>query len=307
MNDFKEYPYGRTLLFFEAYYPYDTEDVHYDEVMLSMSQCKTIDELITIRERLNEKIKKVGGSETFDKLPKDLKEELSQSSSIYSHQHWTITVKDNLRLDVNSCYDENVLRLLEKNESITANVCGECFINLSHCWELSPYKEKIIDVAKKKANIDVSELLETIVKRHEDFKEHWDCYKGFKEGMNGYNSAKKVVMDDFEYLKRFNWRLLPWEKSLYGEIDRDEIKKKEAFEKALKERREKREREEKEEEIRKREKEKNAETISTVLGVIIVIAIIVGLSIWMKSVEGGILLFIIICAVIKLYAGFFKN
>ena len=58
MNDYNEYTYGRTLRFFEAYYPYDTEDVHYANVMLSMNQCKTIDELIAVRERLKEKIKK---------------------------------------------------------------------------------------------------------------------------------------------------------------------------------------------------------------------------------------------------------
>lgn len=234
MDKFDEYTYARTLRFFEAYYPYDTEDVHYDDMMLSMSQCKTIDELITIRECVKEKIEKIGRSETYGMLPKDIIEELSEKSSIYSYQPWSITVKDNLRSDVNTCYDENVLRLLEKNESISANVCGECFINLSYCWERSPYKAKIIDIANKKANIDVSELLETIAKQKKGFNEHWDNYKGFKVGMNGYNKAKEVVIGDFEYLKQFNWRLLPWEKSMYREIDKEEIRIREEHERLRK-------------------------------------------------------------------------
>ena len=60
MDNFESYTYARTLRFFEAYYPYDNEDIHYANVMLSMNQCKTIDELIAVRECLKEKIKKIG-------------------------------------------------------------------------------------------------------------------------------------------------------------------------------------------------------------------------------------------------------
>ena len=46
MDIFDSYTYARTLRFFEAYYPYDNEDVHYADIMLSMNQLNTIDELI---------------------------------------------------------------------------------------------------------------------------------------------------------------------------------------------------------------------------------------------------------------------
>lgn len=72
MSKYDDYTYGRTLRFFEAYYPYDTEDVHYDNVMLSMRQCKTIDELIAVRERLKEKAEKVRSYTILDKIPQNI-------------------------------------------------------------------------------------------------------------------------------------------------------------------------------------------------------------------------------------------
>ena len=185
-----EFPYARTLRFFDAYYPYDVEDVHYDDVMLSMNECVTIDELISVRERLKEKVK---NTFHYEDLSKDIIRELLKSASVYAnYQSEYSRIQDNLRADINVCYDENVFRLFKESETITANSCGECFVNLSYCWEGSTYKELIIREAKERANIDVSELLETIAKRHKEFEKHWNEYKKFKEGMNGYNAAKKV-------------------------------------------------------------------------------------------------------------------
>ena len=52
MNDYSKYSYARSLQFFEAYYPYDTEKVNYAELMLSMNKLSTIDELLSIRNRI---------------------------------------------------------------------------------------------------------------------------------------------------------------------------------------------------------------------------------------------------------------
>lgn len=220
MNDYSNYSYGRILRFFDAYYPYDNEDIHYSEVIISMNQCSTIDELISIRERLKEKVKKITD---FKILPKDIIKELS----IINNRQLYGSIQDNLIHDIDSCYDENILRLLSESDNITEQLCGECFINLSYCFELSENKDLIIQLANERAKIDVSELLVTIAKRYESFKEHWIEFKRFNKEMNGYNSAKKVVEEDFEYLKKFKWRLLPWEKEYYFEIDREEQQKKE--------------------------------------------------------------------------------
>lgn len=277
MNDYNEYTYGRTLRFFEAYYPYDTEDVHYANVMLSMNQCKTIDELIAVRERLKEKIKKIGGVDTLDKLPKNIIDALSTSVSsnntIVRFQHWTINLRDNLKSDVDSCYDENVFRLFQKSNSITENSCGECFVNMTYCTPNSSYKDKIISEAKERTGIDVSVLLAEIAKRYREFGEHWKTYLTFKEGMNGYDAAKLAVEDDFGYLKQFNWRLLPNQKLLYSKIDREEIKRRELQAKLLKERKEQRERLAIEAEVKKRRENRKWAIAKIIIGVILFVGV----------------------------------
>ena len=307
MNDYNEYTYGRTLRFFDAYYPYDTEDVHYANVMLSMSQCKTIDELIEVRERLKEKIKKIGGVDTLDKLPKNIIDALSTSvssnNSKVRFQHWTSNLRDNLKSDVDSCYDENVFRIFQKSDTITENSCGECFVNMTYCTPNSSYKNKIISEAKERAGIDVSVLLAEIAKRYREFEEHWKTYQTFKEGMNGYDAAKLAVEDDFDYLKQFNWRLLPSQKLLYSKIDREEIKRRELQLKLLKERKEQRERVAKEEEERK-QKEYRKKAIAIIIIKIVIFAIIfVAIMALLVQIPSGvwnwIIAFIVWLAIMK--------
>ena len=301
MQEYSQYTYGSTLRFFEAYYPYDYEPVRYAELMLSMIQCKTIDELIAVRERLKRKIEKIDLSKVYDdKSHQELIDELSKCNSLYYSQLLITEIKDRLRLDVNSCYDENVFRLLKETKTINANVCGECFINLSHCWELSKYKDMIIDVAKNKANIDVSELLDKIAKRYKEFGDHWNKYKGFREGMNGYLPAKQVVEDDFAYLKQFNWRLLPKEKAQYNIIDREEIKRREEelikrkkkIEEFEKKKKEHEEQLKKYEEKYKKEKEKDenkAFIFKIIVGVIAVIAVVILLIAILPPIDSTIM------------------
>ena len=226
MNDYNKYTYGRTLRFFEAYYPYDTEDVRYADVMLSMNQCTTIDELITIRERLKGKVKSIDYYGLANKVPKDIIDELSNSapsqSVVYFNKY--SRPEEKLKADIDTCYDENLFRLFKENKEITEKTCGECFVNMTYCTPKCTYKDKIISEAKERAGIDVTGLLNTIARRYREFGEHWDTYKNFKEGMNGYNAAKLAVEDDLEYLKQFGWRLLPAQKALYSRIDRIEIK-----------------------------------------------------------------------------------
>lgn len=316
MDNFDTYSYARTLRFLEAYYPYDNEDVHYADVMLSMNQCKTIDELISVRERLKEKVEKILYY-NVGKLPKDIIDEISKSNSSTSYPSHTI-IKENLKADINSCYDENVFRLFKERNTITANLCGECFINLSLCWQGSKYKELIINEAKAKANLDVEELLESIAKRNKDFVEHWNIFKGFEKGMNGYNSAKKVVEDDFEYLQQFNWRLLPGQKSLYSEIDREEqkkraeqakilieqreeeLRKREKHAKFLKEQREEKERQKKLEEENKRNKDVAIKIVSIIIGSLIIIGIMIWIFSWGKEVVNIFFFFLVWLAIMKI-------
>ena len=182
MNDYSEYTYGRTLRFFEAYYPFDTEDVHYANVMLSMKQCKTIDELIAVRERLKKKAENVRNYEILDKLPKNIVDDLSKVAKADSplYRDTSYRIKTNIESDVNSCYDENLFRLFKESKEITERSCGECFVNMACCTPKCTYKDKIISEAREKAGIDVSGLLMTIARRYKEFEENWNTYKALQ-------------------------------------------------------------------------------------------------------------------------------
>ena len=289
MTDYSEYTYGRTLRFFEAYYPFDTEDVHYANVMLSMRQCKTIDELIAVRERLKEKAEKVRNYEILGKLPKSIVDDLSKVAKADSplYRDTSYRIKTNIESDANSCYDENLLRLFKESKEITEKSCGECFVNMTYCTSDSTYKDKIISEARERAGIDVSGLLNTIARRYREFGEHWNTYKTFKEGMNGYNAAKLAVEDDLEYLKQFGWRLLPAQKALYSRIDRIEIKKREQQAKLLKEKKAEREREKVLQLAEERKRKRNITIIKIVIFVALGLAILYGLIVWFASMDLG--------------------
>ena len=124
MADSDKYDYGRTLRFFEAYYPYDNEDVHYADVLLSMGNASSIDELISIRERIKKKIDNLDSSK-YNEIPKNIIDDISKSISYFSSYSEPLRsrVNSNLRQDVNSCYDENLFRLFKECSTITAESC----------------------------------------------------------------------------------------------------------------------------------------------------------------------------------------
>lgn len=302
MNDYNEYTYNRTLQFFEAYYPYDVEDVHYSEVLLSMNQCTSIDKMMAVRERLKDKVNKGVIQSNLEKIPDEIIKQLAKCGSRIVVQNTPSFkgLKAHLNADIDTCYNENIVRLLQEKDTITAEFCGECFVNLSNCSNNIEKKNIIIQIAKERADLDVKDLLETISKRYKDLRKHWNKYKGFKKGMNEYIPAKKAVEDDFNYLKQFNWRLLPQQKSLYSEIDREELKKREEETKLRRKRKEEREKKKIEEEKRKFEEERYNYMMKIGIGVTVFVVILVLSCMYVSpEVMNWILAILIILALLK--------
>ena len=282
------YSYARTLRFFDAYYPYDVEDVHYADMMLAMSLCDTIDELLALRLSLIQKLESGINQDALERVPDEIKKELTKCDLKSD------TLNDNsfkqmifyLIRDIDTCYNENIVRLLRAQDNITEAICGECFINLTISPNSVEYKDQIIQVAREKSNIDVSELLEIIAKRYIDFRDHWHSYLKFKEGMNGYAAARQLVVDDFEYLRQFNWRLLPWQKDLYSELmtnSEDFLNEKRRYWKDIREKEGRAQRQD----IKNREKGSNNNTVIAIIAFLVVVGIIIGLFIYLNNSVGG--------------------
>lgn len=264
-NKYPDSPYGRTLRFFDAVYPFDTEDIHYSDIFLSMNQCTSIDELFAVYHQLKDCCYKIRMRVSLNKLPigvvKELEKGISFNDSIYSL----------INKDIENCYNENIFRLFKEKDNITPNICGEYYINLTSMY--SPYKECIIREAKEKANIDVTELLDTINKRYFAFLEYWKEFKKFDWKMNGYQQAKQTVKDDYEYLKQFNWRQTSSDKSYYITIDDEEKKRRKEENELLRKKKEEEKRKTEEEEA---ERIKKTNSLSTVQ----IISIIIGAALF---------------------------
>ena len=282
------YSYARTLRFFDAYYPYDIEDVHYADMMLAMSLCMSIDELLALRISLMHKVISGIKQDVLEKIPDEIKKELTKCdlNGVALNDNSFSQMKILLNKDIDTCYNENIVRLLRNQEKITDAFCGECFLNLTICSNSIEYKDQIIQVAREKSNIDVSELLENIAKRYNDLRTHWNRYKEFKEGMNGYVPARQLVVDDFEYLRQFNWRLLPWEKGLYSELmsnSEDYLNEKRRYWKEIREKEGRSQRLD----IKKQEKKSSYNTVIAIIVSLVVVGIIIGLFIYLSNSVGG--------------------
>lgn len=219
MNDYSKYSFARTLRFFEAYYPYDTEKVNYADLMLSMNKLSTIDELLSVRNRIIEKYFK--DYIVLCKLPKEIciplavgsHEDFGQSGSSVRALNHTIDQ------DVYDCFNTNVFRLFKESKEPTLSSCGECIVNLTEFSEKYDKQiNEVVQYSKEVYNIDAEELSKEIVSRKKSLHKNWREFKDFKEEMNGYQSAKQKVKDDLDFVLKYKWRPTKYDKELYGDF-----------------------------------------------------------------------------------------
>ena len=217
--DYNIHKYARTLRFFEAYYPYDTEKVNYAELMLSMDKLSTIDELFSIRNRILDKY--------FDmeiillKMPEDACQPMAEGSlETFGQSTRSLdAISDNKRKDVNGCFNANIIRLFKESNEPTLLFCGECIVNMSK--ESANYNKQIKEIvqyAKEVYNIDAEELSKELCSRKTRLDKRRIRFDDFKEGMNGYLSVKQEVQEDLDYIMKYNWRLTNSEKDRYCEF-----------------------------------------------------------------------------------------
>lgn len=206
MNDYSKYSYERTLRFFEAYYPYDTEKVNYADLMLSMNKQSTIDELLSIRNRI---IRKHFKDYIVFKLPKEICVPLAVGSNERFGQSGrsVIALNHTIDQDVYYIFNTNVFRLFKELKEPTLSSFGECIVNLTEFSEQYEKQiEEVVQYSKDVYNIDAEELSNEIVSRKKSLHKNWREFNDFKEEMNGYQSAKQKVMDDLDFVLKYKWR-----------------------------------------------------------------------------------------------------
>lgn len=190
--------------------------------------------------------------------------------------------------------NECIANLYEKGGRTSLDGFCEAWINIRAHENKNTIRERIEEIAKSRG-LDVEKTKNDIQKTFEEFEYNYKQLNQFTYKSNGYNQYLPLSKKGASLLLKYKFDPygLPYKlgwSNIFTEVEKDE-----------------REKEAKEAEEKKKEKEKNIENISIVIGVVVFIAIIVGLSIWLESVEGAIILIIIIAAIIKLYAGLFKH
>ena len=218
-KDYKKHPYARTLRFFEAYYPYDTEKVNYAELMLSMDKLSTIDELFSVKNRILDKYFEI--DIILLKMPQDICQPLAEGSfEPFGQSGRSLDALDNnIKKDVCGCYNVNIIRLYKESKESNLLYCGECIVNMSK--ESANYNKQIKEIvqyAKEVYNIDAEELSKELCSRKTRLDKRRMRFDDFKEGMNGYLSVKQEVQEDLDYIMKYNWRLTNCEKDRYCEF-----------------------------------------------------------------------------------------
>lgn len=118
MADYRNYSFCRLLDFLKLEAKYDKDEVDYVEYLLSMNNAPSIDEMITIYNKVFKKI----------------------SYYVFCHSipnNWFITDswgnKTYLAYELNKCLNENIFRLYKSLESPTKEDCISCIVNLREC------------------------------------------------------------------------------------------------------------------------------------------------------------------------------
>ena len=218
MNDYSKYRYARTIRFFEAYYPYDTENVNYAELMLSMDKLSTIDELFSVEERISNKY--FSSTIIFVNLPEDICKPLAVGSGERFGQTGRSidALNRNMRKDIFECYNANIIRIFKESKDPTISFCGECIVNMLDGFDsFDEQKKEIIKYAKEEFNID-EELSRELSSRKTRLHDRLYTFNKFKEEMNGYISAKQKVQEDLDFIMQYKWRLSKYDKDLFSEF-----------------------------------------------------------------------------------------
>ena len=121
--------------------------------------------------------------------------------------------------EVYECFNANIIRLFKESKEPTISFCGEYIVNMSS--GSSTYDEQIKEIlqyAKEVYNIDAEELSKELCSRKARLHTRRVSFNNFKEGMNGYISAKQKVQEDLDLVLKYKWRLTKFEKNLYSEF-----------------------------------------------------------------------------------------
>lgn len=187
MGKFDEYSYKYTLQRLDDWYDSDTDKTNYAQVLLGMNNCTTFEECAKIYKKVYLKYKKYSGD-------------------VYKTSRYKYFVED-----LNTCLNENLLRLLQQSVNLSNELALKYLANIRQCDETRQHQRKWEAIAKEKGLKVPENTIVSILeaqKKYEEAKEEY-LLKDYSFTSNGFKRVSKVISDNLNILKSFGYEVLP--------------------------------------------------------------------------------------------------
>lgn len=201
MNKDKSQKYQVAINILNSFYKNDVDRKNYVDILLSMNNVENLDVCI----------------DSYKTVCKKFKRNIS---------HHYISKKDNFKDDVNTCLNDNILRLLEMyNGADKPSYYKKCLSNLRKCKDFKNHQNKCIDYIRRDANLNLDNEIKIIMDAQKKYYDAIDDYNLnlYKEGTNGYRSTVKNLKDNLKLLKKNGYIICPFEENKLTENNYLEI------------------------------------------------------------------------------------
>lgn len=188
MGKFDEYSYKYTLQRLDNWYDSDTDKTNYAQVLLGMNNCTTFEECAKIYKKVYLKYEKYSGDG-------------------YKTSRYKYFVED-----LNTCLNENLLRLLQQNVNLDNALALKYLANIRQCDEIKLHQQKWEAIVKEKGlNVPENTIVSILEaqKKYEEAKEEYQQKDySYKRKSNGFKRVSRVISDNLKILKSYGYKVL---------------------------------------------------------------------------------------------------
>lgn len=202
MEDCSRYSYSNLLKFFQIEDRYDSEGVNYADYLLSMGDAKSIDEMITIYNKVFKRI-------AYYVFSRTLPDYWFITDSWHKYQY--------LAIDLKEYFDENLLRWYKSLQSPREEECIMCIVNLRDCYSKTKIQNDIIlhkkfeelhglmeIIVERDNSYSVRTKIRKLIPRTEDYSEMKSQYADLMDELLSYGYKYSIEETKFEEIRGIN-------------------------------------------------------------------------------------------------------
>lgn len=188
MDKYDRYSYSKTLKTLDSWFDWDTEKTNYAQVLLGMNSSTTIEDCFKIYKKVHEKYTR------FLKLDGQYAD-----NDFYE--------------DLNTCLNENLLRLLQQNTETASDFALECLANMRQCNDLKIHQQEWKAIILQRGLDIPSDTISSIIESQEKYEEARSEYmaNNYPLTSNGFKRVSREISDRLNVLKAYGYKALPYD------------------------------------------------------------------------------------------------